>query len=259
MAISAVIIDSREPENIKSLNFDGLPVSIATLPHGDLIAVCDDGCTIEIERKTPDDLLNSLKDERLMMQLGKMAIEREEQLLKVNKPTSTYWPYLVISGFMYPSSDGHVITQRGVTGWMWSSVQGALTTIQEMGIFVIQCNGDGDYEDCIKRLGNRERKKDLLILPPRPANILDPRSAFIAGLPGVGVEHTLKIMAWAGNLPAHALIGVTDLNINCPIGLSARKKIRMFLGLQDSEGFEIINNQAIEVTQDMPVIQTQLI
>lgn len=259
MTISAVIIDSREPENIKNLTFDGLPVSIATLPHGDLIAVCDDGCTIEVERKTPDDLLNSLKDERLMMQLGRMAIEKESQLLKLGNSTNSYWPYLVISGTMYPNADGHAITQRGVTGWMWSSVQGALTTIQEMGIFVVFCNGDGDYEDCIKRLGNRERKKDLMILPPRQVNILDTRSAFIAGLPGIGIEHTLKIMAWAGNLPSHALIGVTDLNIDCPIGLSARKKIRTFLGLQEGEGFEIINNQAVDVTDKLPVMQNQII
>ena len=256
--INAILMDSREPTNIKELKFEGIPMSVVALDMGDLMAVCDDGCTIVVERKTCDDLLNSLKDERLFVQLGKMAEKRLDHQIKVNA-TNDYWPYLVVSGSMYPDASGHVITQRGVTGWMWSSVQGALATIQEMGIFVIFCNGDSDYEDCILRIGNRERKRDLMILPPRPPSILDHRSAFIASIPGIGIERVTDLMAWGNNNPAHVLIGITDLRINSPLGLGFRKNARTFLGLQDSEGFEIINNQAIEVTQNMPVIQNQLI
>ena len=43
MAITAAVIDVREPEWTKRLTFGGVPVSIAQLEYGDVLASTDDG------------------------------------------------------------------------------------------------------------------------------------------------------------------------------------------------------------------------
>lgn len=84
MSISAIIIDSREPDWVKQLNFGDIPTSVQLLEQGDLMAASNDGELILIERKTPDDFLNSLKSDRLMLQLANML-------------TVTRWAYLMIT------------------------------------------------------------------------------------------------------------------------------------------------------------------
>ena len=61
MTISAVICDSREPQWVQNLQFDGIPKTVEFLEQGDLMAATDEGELILVERKTPDDFLNSLK------------------------------------------------------------------------------------------------------------------------------------------------------------------------------------------------------
>ena len=78
--ITALMIDSREPDNIKSMKFPNIPTTVTMLDTGDILAVTDDGHTLIIERKTPDDFLNTLKDERLFPQLPRMTEARNEQL-----------------------------------------------------------------------------------------------------------------------------------------------------------------------------------
>ena len=106
MTIAAAFIDSREPKWIHGLTFGGAMTTVTALDHGDLLATTDDGTLIAVERKTVSDLLSSIKDGRLWPQLAGM---REQ----------TSWCYLVICGQMWPSSDGHVATERGVSGWPW--------------------------------------------------------------------------------------------------------------------------------------------
>jgi len=189
-----------------------------------------------IERKTPDDLLNSLRDQRLFPQMARLSQTRLDQQLAGQRPTT--WPYLVITGDLRCSSDGKVITERN-TAWSYAALQGALLSIQEMGVFVIHCGGDSDFEDCVIRLGNRPRDVIQHILPPRPALTLGPGVALIASFPGIGIERALEILRWAGNKPAHALMGLTDLHIDAPVGIAVRKKVRQVLGLTENETLEV--------------------
>jgi len=239
--ITAILIDSREPDSIKSLKFGGIPVTVAFLETGDICAVTDDGATLLIERKTPEDFLGSLKSDRLFSQLAHMTEERNNQQNTGQPMTS--WPFLIITDVFTASHDGKVITDLGVTGWGFSAVMGAILSIQEMGVFVVFCNGQADYQDCILRLGRRNRDPEMKLLPPRPANIFGPKATFLAGLPGIGIERVQQILDWSDNNIAHALSGLTDLSINTPIGYATRKTIKTMLGLEENQSLEVLQKE----------------
>lgn len=241
MNIVGIMIDSREPPWIKDLKFHGIPVMVTTLDAGDVWAVTADGHTIQVERKTPDDLLNTLRDERLFPQLARLGFSRQAQQLQGNDPT--YWPYLVITD-EFKRHGQKVYTERE-TGWSWSSLQGALTTVQEMGVMITTCAGDSDFEACVLRLGERSRDSVLNILPPRQPVLWGAKEAFLAGLPGIGAEKTKRLMEWAGGNVSHALIGLVDTSIPCPVegvGTVTRERIRTFLGLEIGKTIELITN-----------------
>lgn len=244
--IEAVVIDSREPDHIKTLKFGGIPVMIDTLPTGDIKALTDDGYELLIERKTPDDFLNTLKDDRLFPQIARMTEKRNAQILAGETPTS--WAYLVITDVITANHDGKAITQRGVTGWSFAAMMGTILSIQEMGVLVLFCNGDADFQDCVLRLGRRNHDATMRIMPARIPNVLGPKATFLAGLPGIGIERVQEILDWSDHNLAHALSGLTDLEIKAPIGISLRKNIRDLLGLQDNENFEVVVNEKPVIT-----------
>lgn len=244
--ITGILIDSREPEWVKQLKFGGVPVMVTLLEAGDIWAVTDDGHTLQIERKTPDDYLGSLRDDRLLPQLARLATARQDQQVKGEMPT--YWPYLLITD-EFKRQGQKVYTERE-TGWSWAALQGSLLTIQEMGIHVVTCAGETDVEPCIRRLGERKRENTINLLPARMPILWGPKEAFIASLPGIGPEKTLRIMQWADNNLTHALCGLVDLSISCPVegvGEMTRKRIRTFLGLEDRKTIEFVLNDADQI------------
>ncbi len=232
--VEAVMIDTREPGWVQKLKFGGVPASVIALEAGDVHVVCNDGAILMIERKTPEDFLNSLREERLFPQLARLAQPRIDEQIGGQKMSS--WPYMVVCGEFNRGPNGKVVTpERGITNWDYSSVQGALTTIQEMGVMVISCGGDLDFEACILRLAERKRD-DLFLLPPRPPSIIGAGANFLASLPGIGIERVMSLMEWGGNCPAHILSALTDLEVAVPgIGRATRLKIRGMLGLRDGE------------------------
>jgi hypothetical protein len=242
--ITAIMVDSREPAYFQNLKFGGVPCMVTQLETGDVQAVTDDGCTLVFERKTATDFLNSLKDERLFPQLARMTEVANAQRAAGEPLTS--WAYLIITGQFLPSANGKVVADGRETGWSFASVQGTLLSIQEMGIFVIFANGDLDFENCILRIGARARDPQTKIVAPRPARNLGPKIDFLTGINGVGIEHAQSILQWANDNVGHALVGLTDMEIKSPIGLSLRRRFRSLLGLQDSENLEIVGTQIIE-------------
>lgn len=239
--ITALIIDSREPDWVKSLKFEGLPVLVDMLPTGDIRALTDDGHELLIERKTPDDFLNTLKDERLFPQIARMTEQRNAQIAAGEAPT--VWPYLVITEPLTSSRDGKAITQRGITGWSFAAVMGAILSIQELGVHVVYCNGDLDYQDCVLRLGRRNHNSVMRIMPAKIPNVLGPKATFLAGLPGVGIEAVQDILDWCDGNIAHALSGLTDLTIKAPVGIQKRKTIKTLLGLEDNQSLELVEKE----------------
>jgi ERCC4-type nuclease len=228
--ITGIFVDTREPPWVQALTFEGIPTLVTFLEHGDCMAATDDGKMLLIERKTPDDFLGSLRDQRLFPQLTEMLDQ-------------TRWAYLMITGDFQRGPNGHAVTERGNTGWDWNAIQGALLTIQEMGIFIIHSAGDTDYEQCILRLGKRDRKPDLLLAPPKFPKILSAQEAIVCSLPGIGTERLQAVMAYCGT-PAWALVALTDMDTEIPgVGPGVKRKIRNALKLADNEQIAISLNE----------------
>jgi ERCC4-type nuclease len=185
------------------------------------MATCDDRSILLIERKTPSDLLNTIKQKRLFPQC--------QQMIEI-----TPWSYVVITGILYRDRDGFVtVGGQGHTGWNFDAVQGALLTCQEMGIGVLTCGGDSDFEATVIRLCNRDRGT-VRVKPPRETYLLKNGEAALAALPGIGPERVQAIMDRFSTV-AGALEWLTNLDHKLEIpgvaeGIKAR--VKAALGLE---------------------------
>lgn len=222
----AAVVDAREPEWVRSLVWDGQPAAADYLPAGDLWLSCRDGVLVGIERKTPSDLLASVRDQRLFHQLAGLR-------------GVTPWAYLVVTGWLGATAEGTALCWGGEhgqtpqsTSWRYDAVQGALLTVQETGTHVVHCAGDGAYQTACLRLARRRRGAHRLA-PVRVDAPLDAGEAFLAGLPGIGPERARLLLEHCGS-PGAALHCLTDGKA-LPVGVGpvASAQTRRLLGLED--------------------------
>lgn len=229
MSITAIFIDSREPAWVQQLTFGGAMTAVTALDHGDLLATCDDGAMLAVERKTSDDLLGSLSDDRLWPQLAGIRAQ-------------TQWSYLVICGQLKPATSGNTLTERGETKWPWSSVQGALVKAQELGVFVVQCASDRDYESAVIRLSARSHSDTVVVTPAKAPKLLSEGEQILLSLPGIGPEKVGAIMDYCGNAAwALSLLTEVESKERVPgIGPGIKKKVRTALGLQPEQELAVV-------------------
>ena len=228
-SLLSATIDAREPDWIQHLRFGGIETNIGVLDVSDLLAICDDGAVLAIERKTVDDLLGSIADDRLFAQLLRLQEVSE-------------YAYLVICGVLQAGPGGRVFANGRETGWGWGSVQGALLSAQEMGVHVVFAASDTDYEATVLRLAQRSREK-ARIPPHREFSILSPAEAFIAGLPGIGPERVEALLAHCGT-PALALDWLSNPRLAAKVpgvGPGTKKAVRRLLGLKETEMLGVID------------------
>ena len=230
--IQSVMIDSREPQWVQMLRFGNAPIIVTQLPAGDFWLATGDGTVLVVERKTPGDFLSTLASDRLFAQMAACH-------------AASVWSYLLITGELLRTTDGKVLTDR-VTGWDWNAVQGALLTVQELGVHVTYCNGDNDLVPALTRLANRSREA-VPVGAPRQSRVLSESEQIIASLPGIGMERLDAVATWAGPLSKYgwaALIGLTDPKCkDIPgVGSGIQQKIRRAFGLPDDLCFDVVSN-----------------
>ena len=222
--ILSTLIDSREPEEIQKLDFCA-PSVVMPLAACDIMVSCDDGNTLVIERKTPSDLLGSIKDGRLFQQCHKMRELSE-------------FCYLAIIGRMDMVKDNKTrVDGYRITGWNWDSVQGALLTVQEMGVNIVY---GSDFKTCVERLARRDRGR-LTIHPRRQSEPMEKDESFLASLPGVGAIKAKKILGYGpacwglhwltDNRPEHAGYNAKIVSVS----QNKKAEIREVLGLGERE------------------------
>lgn len=217
---------------INGLMFDGAPRIVTKLDHGDIWATTDNSDMICIERKTPSDLLNSIKDNHIFKQVAGMRAH-------------TPWAYVVVTGTLTATGTGKVIADERVTGWDWNAVQGALIDIQEMGVRVVYCLNNAEYEPTVLRLCGRDRGKEKVIEPTATPRIMSPGEALLCSLPGIGWDRAQALLAEFENRPAYALAWLTwfgfqsDVQI-AGIGKGVKANVRRALGLGDTDVLEVL-------------------
>lgn len=235
MALTGVFLDSREPTSITSLKFGGVPVAVTMLDCGDAWVSCDDGQMLIVERKTTGDLLGSIKDGRLFQQCAAMR-ERSK------------WAYLMVTGTLAHTLDGHVITDNRTTNWRFDDVQGALLSCQELGVSLVTCQSDSHYEEAITRLARRERGEQKVIQPRSQARILTAQEQVLTSLPGIGLERAGALLGRFGDA-SHAIAWLTWLNSFeeiSGIGDGTKHNVRRALGLKPEEWLTVFTEQAAE-------------
>lgn len=216
--INAIVIDQREPNWVKNLCVDNVPVANALLEAGDAWLMVNDDLIV-VERKTPQDLLGSIKDDRIFSQAAACR-------------ALTPWAYLVITGNLTPGPDGKVVTGHRPTGWDFEAVQGALLTVQELGLYVIYAKDNADYGPALRRLAARARTGTVTVNPARLIHVLSPGEAMLAALPGIGIERVRALLGHK-QTPAQALAYLADMDdYEIPgIGETTKQAVCKALGL----------------------------
>ena len=225
MTISAVILDSREPTWVQSLRFGSAPVAVQELAAGDACLATPDAMIL-VERKTPNDLLASIADDRLFTQVAEMRKQ-------------TPWTYVVITGTL-DAMMGKVRTDGRVTNWSWQSLQGALATVQELGAAIVYCAGDDQYAPTLEWLAGRNHGT-VRTGAKRDSVMTTPAESILTALPGISeVRATALLKHCGGTAWALAyLCGSTDHKVP-GIGPSTQQAARAALGLSDDLTLEVV-------------------
>jgi ERCC4-type nuclease len=237
VTILSVVCDSREPQWAKNLKFGGVPVAIQTLDAGDYWVATNDNKILIIERKTADDFVGSIIDGRIFHQVANMQTLRDQG----------YWSYVMITSAIQRNSDGTVFTTLD-RKFSWNAVQGAKLSIQELGIPIIECGGDTDFEDAIMRLAERSRDDFVRIAPARKPRFFGGGATLLLGLPGIGLETVDRVLEYCGTA-AWALSEFSDLEskLKIPgIGPGMKANVRWALGLKDDELLIVANKTILE-------------
>jgi len=209
---------------------------VTALDHGDALITTAAGDLVCVERKTPTDLLGSIKDGRVFAQAAGMRV-------------LTRFAYLVVTGILTDTMAGLVVADDRPTGWKWASVQGALLEVQELGVQIITCRNDGEYEGTLCSLASRERNREKVLKPTTHPRIMSPGEVLLCSLPGIGFERAQILLREFENQPAAALAWLTwhRWPMEQPIaGISTgtKTKVREALGLADWAVIDVVKDEA---------------
>lgn len=240
--IKSIIIDSREPKWVQKLAFCGAKKAILEMEFGDLWITCDDGQTLVIERKEPEDFIGSMISNRLIRQAAGLAGLRKGGL----------WPYVMIMGELNPGPNGRTWVNGDLRDIQYTAIQGFLLSIQELGVFTVFAKNSKDLEDACIRLSNRDRSS-IMKLPAvkRIGKKLDGSEEFLAGLPGISTELSALVMKEAGTA-AHALEMMTTGEYLPKVGTKKREQIRKVLGLSNEEIIQVTKPNEIKKAHKAP-------
>lgn len=228
--ISTIIIDSREPKSVQQLSFCGARKMIREMEYGDLWLFCDDGSTLIIERKEPEDFIGSMISNRLIRQAAGLSQYRAVGM----------WPYVLITGELNPGPNGRTWVNGTLREVQYAAVQGLLLNIQELGVFVTFAKNSADLEDACIRLSNRERTNTMkLPAVKRTSQKMTSAEEFLAGLPGLSTNLATAVLKESGTA-ARALEMLTNGEYLTKVGTKKRERIRKCLGLKDGETLGIV-------------------
>lgn len=220
-AIQSVLIDAKQPSILDHLGYDGAPVLRTTLAAGSLNVIAHDAQLLAIERVPADSVPMAIR--------RGVLTDRAAALRQI-----TIWSYLVIVGELVSDRKGKAVIGGQSTGWDWRSIQGALASIQELGVIVLSCATDAQFGDLVVTLARRERGP-MRVAPLREALFALPEELLLQAIPGIGEEKAAKLLEQCGTA-GHALVALTDAGwAPAGVGTKTIEAARSTLGLQPNE------------------------
>lgn len=236
VTLKAVIIDTNEKAVapwITLLDF-GVPTLYQSLPCGDCWLATEKH-TIVVERKTPMDLLASIADGRLFEQCTAMVAQSS-------------WCYIAITGY-YTVKAHNIIVERQMTQWNDRSVSGALLNVQELGVHIVQCDGDTDYGAVLMWLAERERG-EIRIKPRRQNTPMSVQENVLNSLQADIGPVKAKALLDHNQTLAKSLVALTRLEAeeHTPgIGQKIRQAVRTSMQLAVDEELLIAKGHLVEI------------
>jgi hypothetical protein len=220
-------LDEQPTAEFRLLKPKDVPVNkLALGDPNTLLVLCSDGQILAVRYLPVQAMLSELRQGRL---LAKLAELRER----------SPWSYLIVSGTLAPLGSGKTRVNDNDTGWEWSAVQGALVSIQEMGVALYTIKTETYLGDTLYLLAKRDRTAKRL-RHPREALFVTPSEDVIMALPGLSEARAMDILTWAGNSAARALDGLCDPLCEVPgVSKEQKERIRLSLGLNTSETLAI--------------------
>lgn len=213
-----VLIDSREPPWVQGLRWR-MPSAVQALPVGDAWLMVRDA-VLAVERKTLEDFCASIADGRLFAQATEMK-------------QASPWCYEVITD-MPIISRGMLVIKGRPTKWRWSSIRGAMLTLQDIGIGVVFCDGDEGYQETLAWLANRSRST-VPVKARRDVSMETVAEQILGALPRIGTGRAAALLKHCGSV-AWVLDFLTTSNGDgfAGVGPATCTAVRAALGL-DSE------------------------
>lgn len=188
-----VIVDTREPKSISiQLRNYGLTVVEDMMEAAD-VCFFPHGLKVGIERKQVNDLLNSLRDNRMVSQAHKLI--------------DTYDASILLIEGRYDRSANGVVTyeangQWHESGWSWDSFTGMLLDLKWMGLIFHQCMSGDAAREIARIVGSLCKEEHAWIRQRERPTIITIDSAYrnnvwgLCAFAGVGPE-------WAGAMLKH--------------------------------------------------------
>lgn len=216
--MQAVMIGQGQPELLDHLDYAGAPAMRVPLAAGSLNIVASDGALLAIER---------LPVESLPMAIRRSTLNDRCAALKALTP----WAYLVIIGELSVQRNGKAVIAGQPSGWEWRAIQGALATVQELGVVVLHVGTDAQFGELLQSLAKRERGV-VKVAPLREVLFTTPAEQILTAIPGIGEEKAEHLLTEFRSA-AFALVALTNpLHAPAGVGPKTIQAARAALGLE---------------------------
>ena len=196
-------------------------------PGADIVILTSDGCMLSIRYVSVNTFLHGIRVGTLYSSL--MYLSEISQ-----------WAYLIIRDSLAPGVAGKTLHDGASVAWPWTSVVGAMLSVQEMGIGTCNIRDYSMLDDCLIALARRDRSQRR-IKPPREVLWSLPAEDVLLALPGIGDDKADALLSHCGSA-AWALTALTAPESVLPKGIGPETchKAREALGLQPDQYLSVL-------------------
>ena len=162
------------------------------------------------------------------------------------------YPIILVTGEFLKTRDGHVSTGERSTDWNWWSLQMALMRLQLAGCVVMQID-DKEIAEYIEHLWRWLYGSPSWVRKPAVAPLipLGDEAEFLCGIPGIGPARSVDILRYTGSVKDALFFLTNPDSIKLPnrpqgIGKAIIRQTRDFFGLGKKEVMVAVEEDSID-------------